>query len=415
MWNQRAKGLRTVAVEAVGAIGLAAAATFLAAPQHAFAQNSRAEVIRQEQANRQRAVTPPRPNRAERVVESLERWGLITGTPRGLYPWVGSVYPGGGLAAGPALRASFGDDGAASVFGGYSINGFTRAQGDVALPTFARNRARLTLSGQYLDAPDVDYYGVGNASSKADRSRFGYKPKGGGAALDLDVSRHLSIGGGVSYFDIETSGGKTGASIGDQFSLVDTPGLERAQFTYLVSTARAEFDWRRPLGYSGRGGLYRAQFDDYRERDNGAYTFRAVEVEARQLIPIMRANWVVALRALATVTDVDDTSAVPYFMLPSLGGGATLRGYSNFRFRDNHRLLMNAELRWTPARFLDMAVFYDTGKVSSERRDLDFTDLRSSYGIGMRVVGVNGYALRLEVARSSENAAHVLVTTGGSF
>ena len=408
MWNLRAHRLRLVPVAL-------AAAMLLTAPQLAFAQDSRAEVIRQAQANNQQVVTPPRPNRAERFVDRLERWGLLSGTPRGLYPWVGSVYPGGGMAAGPALRMPFGDDGAASLFGGYSINGFLRAQGDVALPTFARNRARVTLSGQYVDAPDVDYFGAGNASSKADRTGVGYTPKGGSGLVDLDVSRHLTIGGGVSYFDIETSGGKTGVSIADRFTPADTPGLERAKFTYLVTSARAEFDWRRPLGYSGSGGFYRVQFDDHRERNDDAYTFRSAEVEVRQLIPIMRANWVVALRALATVTDADETSAVPYFMLPALGGGSTLRGYSTFRFRDQHRLLMNAELRWTPARFLDMALFYDTGKVASERRDLDFTDLNNSYGIGLRVVGVNGYALRLEVAHSAESAARLVVTTGGSF
>ena len=394
---------------------LAAIAMLLVTPDRAAAQDTRAEVIRQEQADKQRVVTPPRPNRVELFVQRLARWGTISGTPRGLYPWVGSTYPGGGFAAGPGLRAPFGDDGAITVFGGYSINRFVRAQGDVALPTFARNRARFTLSAQYIDAPDVNYYGVGNSSSKANRTRFGYTPKSGGAVLDVAVSRRLSIGGGVSYLDIATSAGRTGKSIPDRFSPVDTPGFILGDVNYINSQARATFDWRRPLGYSGKGGVYRVQFDDYREQGNGAYSFRSVEAEARQLIPLLRANWVIALRGLATVTDVDAASAVPYFMLPSLGGGTTLRGYSNFRFRDRNRLLMNAELRWTPARFLDMAVFYDTGKVAPRREDLDFSELKHSYGIGMRLVGVKGYALRLEVARSRENAAHVLISAGGSF
>ena len=80
-------------------------------------------------------------------------------------------------------------------------------------------------------------------------------------------------------------------------------------------------------------------------------------------------------------------------MLPSLGGGAPLRGYQDFRFRDRNRLLMNAEFRWTPARFVDMAIFYDAGKVTGRREDLDFDDLKDSYGIGMRLIGVNGLRL----------------------
>ena len=145
------------------------------------------------------------------------------------------------------------------------------------------------------------------------------------------------------------------------------------------------------------------------------YSFKSVEAEVVQLIPILRANWVIALRGLATLTDISDASVVPYFLLPALGGGATLRGYPDFRFRDRNRLLMNAEVRWTPARFLDMAVFYDTGKVAANRKELDLDGLKNSYGIGMRVIGPQGYAFRVEVARSDEHDARLIFTAGGSF
>ena len=93
-----------------------------------------------------------------------------------MYPWFGSVYPGGGFAAGAGVRVPFGDDGAFNVFGGYSINSFSRADATLALPSFARGHARLTLSGSYIDAPDVRYFGVGNDSENEDLTRFGYTP-----------------------------------------------------------------------------------------------------------------------------------------------------------------------------------------------------------------------------------------------
>jgi outer membrane protein assembly factor BamA len=157
------------------------------------------------------------------------------------------------------------------------------------------------------------------------------------------------------------------------------------------------------------------QFDDLRERDHDQYSFQSFEAEAQQLIPLLRANWVIVVRGLATITDLDDTSTVPYFMLPSLGGGTTLRGYQDFRFRDRNRLVMNAELRWTPARFIDMAIFYDTGKVTSRREDLDFDHLKESYGIGMRLIGPSGYAFRIEAAHSRENNVRLIFTAGGAF
>jgi hypothetical protein len=407
--GHRARGILRAAAR------LAATTVFLVQPGQAMAQETRAETIRQEQADKQTTVTPPTLNRAEKIIYKLGEFGWTTGEPRGVYPLFDSVYPGGGFAAGLGARQPFGDDGAVSVLGAYSWRGFWRVQTDVSLPTFASNRGRVSLTARYLDAPDVKYYGIGQDSDKDNKTFFGYTPWGGGGRLDFDLSRYLSVGGGVNYIDIDTSGGSTEPSIEERFSPADTPGLELDQYKYINSTARALFDWRRRLGYAGSGGLYRVQFDDFYEKDNDQYSYRSLEAEAVQLIPLMRANWVIALRGLTTITDIDDTEAVPYFMLPSLGGGKTLRGYPDFRFRDRHRLLMTAELRWTPARFLDMAVFYDTGKVAARKGDLNFEDLEDSYGIGMRLIGPQGYAFRVEVAHSREHQARLLVSAGGAF
>ena len=387
----------------------------MAATAPAAAQSTRAEAIAQQQAAKQSELTPPQPNAAERLIDRVEDWGLLSGNPRGLYPWFGSVYPGGGFAAGAGVRETFGDDGVVNVFGGYSVRTFSRAEAIVTLPSFAANRMRLSLGAQYIDAPDVRYFGVGNDSDNDDLTRFGYTPIRGGARLTIDGGRYFEVGGGADYISIDTSGGKTGVSIEQLFTPATAPGLELSKYKYLRSTAHAAVDWRKPLGYSGRGGLYRVQFDDYREQDNDIYSFQSVEAEAIQLIPILRANWVIALRGLATLTDIEDTSRVPYFLLPALGGGSTLRGYPDFRFRDRNRMLMTAELRWTPARIIDMALFYDTGKVAARREDLDFDDLKESYGIGLRLIGLQGYAFRIEVAHSREHAARVIFSAGGAF
>jgi hypothetical protein len=397
------------------AVTVAATLTLLAGPPTAAAQDTRAEAIQQEQAAKQKELAPPRRNGVERFIEHLEDWGLIAGAPRGVYPWFGSVYSGGGFAAGAGVRAPFGDDGAFNVFGGYSLNSFARLQGDLSLPTFADGRARVSMTGRYIDAPDVRFFGIGNNSLAINETHFGYTPKSGGARLDVNAGKYFTVGGGVTYHDISTSTGATLPSIEERFGAFGTPGVGTPNFSYINSNVEAVFDWRRPLGYSGRGGRYRVSYDFFNEQDNPLFDFRSLEAEAVQLIPILRANWVIVLRGLATITDLNGTENVPYFMLPALGGGTTLRGYPDFRFRDRNRLLMNAELRWTPARFMDMAIFYDTGKVSALRADLDFEDLKESYGIGMRIIGLNGYALRIEVARSREHNARLIVSAGGLF
>ena len=112
-----------------------------------------------------------------------------------------------------------------------------------------------------------------------------------------------------------------------------------------------------------------------------------MDAEIVQHIPILRENWVISLHGLLQTT-LDDDDTVPYFLMPSLGSGSTLRGFSGWRFRDRHSLLMSGEFRWIPNRLaLDMALFYDTGKVTPRFDDISWKGLASDVGIGVRFHG----------------------------
>jgi outer membrane translocation and assembly module TamA len=93
---------------------------------------------------------------------------------------------------------------------------------------------------------------------------------------------------------------------------------------------------------------------------------------------------------------------VPFFLMPDLGGGADLRGFTSYRFRDRHSILATAEYRWYVQEYVEMAVFYDAGKVVPRKGDLDFSGLKSDVGIGLRFHTPGTTVLRLEAARSNE-------------
>ena len=139
--------------------------------------------------------------------------------------------------------------------------------------------------------------------------------------------------------------------------------------------------------------------------------FQQVDYEAIQHFPILREAWVISLHGLASTTSTDDDQRVPFFMLPSLGSGSTLRGFSSWRFRDRNSLLLQAEWRIMANRFLDTAVFYDAGKVAARTADLDFDDLKSDYGFGVRFHGPFDTPLRVELARGNEGLRFVLTTS----
>ena len=171
------------------------------------------------------------------------------------------------------------------------------------------------------------------------------------------------------------------------------------------------FDWRTSPGYSTRGGFYRATFEHNEESEGRPYSFNVQEFEAVQLVPLVREQFVLAARALVTLTDPNPGHDVPVIMMPFLGSGSTLRGFANRRFTDRNRALLSGEYRWRPSRYLDMALFMDAGQVAADRRQFDFNAFDVSWGIGARFHGLNFNALRLDVARGREGIR--IVFSGG--
>ena len=88
---------------------------------------------------------------------------------------------------------------------------------------------------------------------------------------------------------------------------------------------------------------------------------------------------------------------MPFYLQPTLGGSTTLRSVSDYRFRDNNLLYLNAEYRWEAFGGLDMALFTDFGKVAPEPGDLDLSDLEHAYGIGLRFNTYKTVFLRIDV------------------
>jgi len=93
---------------------------------------------------------------------------------------------------------------------------------------------------------------------------------------------------------------------------------------------------------------------------------------------------------------------VPFYMQPILGGSESLRGYRAYRFHGNNLLLFNVEYRYEIFSGLDMAIFADAGKVAPRRGLINFKDLESDVGIGMRFNVRNDVFMRIDAGYSHE-------------
>jgi hypothetical protein len=371
----------------------------LASSATAQEPETRAEEIAQKQRDKAATAAARPPNWVEKRLLQIEQAGGL-GVTNGWFVTFGDIKTGSGFAGGPAYGKLFDNGTLLYAKAGYSIRNFKMAQLSVRAPAAAAGR--LTIDGRlrWQDAPTLPFYPIGPDSEK---SRFDFSEtmtEVSGQAKFRPV-RFVRLEGGAGYEDYKTSTLElTRPAPNSQLQLLFVPGVGEDP-AYVRSHVTGALDSRTGPGYSRRGTLLQATLHDYRQQSGDSYSFRRVDALAEQYVPILHGNWVLYFRLRTSTTHTSDGNTVPFFLMPYLGGN-DLRGFANYRFRDRHSLLFTAEYRWYVQEFVDMAIFYDAGKVVPDRSQLDFDNLESSVGAGIRFHGPQTTAIRMEVAHSRE-------------
>ncbi len=259
------------------------------------------------------------------------------------HPFFQSAAHGNGFPIGVGCMYHVSPYNYVDVRGSYSVTGYKRAEAEFLAPRLFDRRGQLSVIGGWGEATQVGFYGVGPNTSIANRAYYGFKDGYGSALLTVWPTRRLlMVRGGVelSQWSPERAGGGL-TSVEQLYTPATLPGIAETT-TYLHTQATIGFDWRPAPGYARRGGFYAITAHDYSDRDN-RFGFREIDYELVQHFPILREAWVISLRGAAQATLRKDGQDVPYYLLPHLGGGSSLRGFDSWRFRDRNRLLLQAE------------------------------------------------------------------------
>ena len=364
----------------------------------AHAQDTREAAIAAEQAKKAQAAKPYEPGAAERWALALQREFLLV--PSGLYPYFGSVYSGGGFTLGAGYRQFYGDRTHWDVKGLYSFKNYKNVE--FSTDSWAHANGKLDLHSRvgWRDAPQVAFYGLGMQSPN-ERTNFRLKQTYFGGDVQVRPGYWTVFGGAVTFdqYTLEEGAGNA-PSIETIHTPATAPGLgDSPDYVHLAFSGG--IDTRPSPGYARHGSLFQVTYHNYADTEE-TYSFDRVDAEAVQHIPILRENWVISLHGLMQTTLSDD-DVVPYFLLPSLGSGSTLRAYPSGRYRDRHSLLLSGEFRWIPSRLgIDMAFFYDMGKVTPRWDDLSLNGLKSNVGVGVRFHTPFATPLRIELAKGRE-------------
>jgi len=253
----------------------------------------------------------------------------------------------------------------------------------------------------YFYFPTQRFFGLGPDSRKVDRTDFLLRTASYEAVAGYQVNAWLgvSVRAGVLQFDVDP--GRDDRYTDTQVLFPTAPGLAQEPDFFHVTTAVLA-DYRDLPGDPHSGGVVGALFSHYRDKGGHQFEFNRYAVDVRQYLPLDALLSVVALRFFTSVDDPVGQSQVPFYLSEWLGGGSALRGFVGQRFRDRNLLLFNGEFRTRVTDSVELAAFYDTGKVFSDLDDYNFKRLEKGYGGGVRLKGGTTLFLRFDVAHSRE-------------
>jgi hypothetical protein len=383
-------------------IVLLASPALAQAPQ----EPTREAAIESAQAEKSQNLHPYKPGKMEALFNRAEDV-LVNGVPR-WHPFFDNAYYGGGFTLGVGYAHHVSPYSMVDVRGSYTVRGYKLFEAEYTSPRLFHRRGSLSVLGGWREATQAAFYGVGMDSTLEDRTNFDFQqPYASGTLTFWPTRRLFMLRGGLELSRwSQNSGEGDFPSVDEVYTPATLPGLG-TRTTYVHSQGTVGFDWRTSPGYSRRGGFYGITVQDYNDPDE-KFGFRQVDYEVIQHFPILREAWVISLRGYAQTSYTKDGQQIPFFLLPYVGSGSTLRGFTSHRFRDQNRIVAQAEWRIMVNRFIDTAFFYDAGKVTARRADLDFRGLDSDYGFGVRFHGPFDTPLRVDIARSSEGTRLVM-------
>lgn len=378
---------------------------------------TRADTLKQAREEKAQTVEPYEPNLLERTLKRIERSGVPLITRDGVYLKFGSLTTGSGFAYGAGYRSRrlFDGIGHVDAWAGASMTRYWAAEARLRFPDLADGHLDVQAYGRRHDYPQEYYFGLGPLSLRRHQTDYAIQQTTVGFRAALKPAPIVAVGGGFEHIDAGVADGTDPSvpPVDEVFDEESAPGLAR-QPDYLRGLVYVEVDWRRPLN-ARKGGWYRAEVSRYDDRRGFGYSFDRLDVDLRQYVSFLSERRVLAARVAMSTSNVEPNQQVPFYLMPTLGGNDSLRGFREYRFRGPHALLMQGEYRFEVWSGLDAALFYDAGKVTMRRSELDFDHLESDYGFGFRFNTDRGVVFRVDAAFGSRDGRHLWMVFGGRF
>jgi outer membrane protein assembly factor BamA len=320
------------------------------------------------------------------------------------HPKFGGLTTGSGFALGPLYRNRFFSD--TVVFTGsasWSFKGYQQYELGLGTRLYGSPLLRAEIYSRYRNFNDEDFFGIGPNSSLEAEASYRIEETMVRAGVHLEPLSGLIT-------SLHSGYRKTRTGRGSETEISSQPGIFVSEevpafletIDHRVTGFEVNFDLRDSPGNprSGIAFFFNQNFHEELDRDN--YSFRRTELEFQGYLPFYHKHRVFALRFKGMSSGAENGQNVPFYDLPMIGGHNSLRGFREHRFQDQRAFIANLEYRFEAFIGLDIALFGDLGQVGSEWDEFRLSDLKSSYGGGLRFNTVRSVFLRIDVGHGTE-------------
>ena len=349
----------------------------------------------------------------ERQLGTLQDVFVDIFTGPGLHPTVGTIVPESGVSFGlalnnewhiterPHIRFTTSVEARGTTEGFWAAGAVSHMQFDWyrVQDTGSFRIPQATVAVRHFELPEMPFFGLGNDSSRHDRSLFEL------TETEVPILVDFPVGYGVT-FSLQANAlfasSDPSSDFTNRFSQATAPGI-RASTLHMVPGFAVTY--RSPDVLYGLYGEGRASYEAYQTLDGGAFTFDRVQARvalnygiedlpfAQDRFPYFRAllgSSRFTIEANLVISEPRSGNAVPYYLQPTLGGGDInnenwLRSYTNYRFRAPNTVAYGASYERRLIDPFGFSVFGQWGKVGQDVGDLDFDNMKYSVGVGLTV------------------------------
>jgi len=281
----------------------------------------------------------------------------------------------------------------------YDLYQFT-ATVPLASETFVK-RLAFDFGTSYSSRSSDSFFGIGNDTPREDEVQVRTVSREATVGVSAKLNDNWNTGIHVRYRRVGVTSPLTGTSAQKEFAGLAVPGLfTGGDLASLVFSVARNTESPENNSFQGGGDEFEISFNEGRD----SFGYWRYRFNSRHFFPVSDdGRKVIAARGFLETNRTLPGHSIPFFDMPTIGSVSTVRGYENFRFRDNSALAFSLEYRYRIWPWMDWGLFLDEGQVAPRLGDFGLSRFHTGYGARLFFWPKPNLPISVDLGRSRES------------